>query len=73
MLKKSDDAAEGNAGGGVGVWKFFAADIEGVEGVGAVGAVFEAVFFGFGEFFTGFVLAESEAATAHSGGLYRQD
>ncbi len=33
--------------------KFLAADIEGVESVGAVGAVFKAVFFGFGEFFTG--------------------
>ncbi len=38
------------------VWMgiFFAADIEGVEGIGAV---FEEVFFGFGELLAGYVFA----------------
>ena len=31
------------------VGKFFATDVEGIEGVGAVGAVFEQVFLGLGE------------------------
>jgi len=30
-------------------WEFLATDIEGVESVGAGGAVFEEVFLGFGE------------------------
>lgn len=30
--------------------KFLAADVESVEGIGAVGAVLEQVFFGLGEF-----------------------
>ena len=30
-------------------WEFLAADVEGVESVGAVGAVFWEVFLGFGE------------------------
>ncbi|MDD6228595.1 MAG: hypothetical protein PUA94_06175 [Bacteroidales bacterium] len=30
--------------------EFFAADVEGIESVGAVGAVFEQVFFGLGDF-----------------------
>ena len=29
------------------LWELLAADIEGVEGIGAVGAVFEKIFFGF--------------------------
>ena len=29
------------------LWKLFAADIEGVEGIGAIGAVFEKVFLRF--------------------------
>ena len=40
------------------LWELLAADIEGVEGIGAVGAVFEEVFLGFGLFLHGFVLAE---------------
>lgn len=51
------------------VGEFFAADIEGIESVGAVGAVFEQVFLGLGELFAGFVLAEAVAATADSGRL----
>lgn len=30
-------------------WEFLAADVEGIESVGAGGAVFEEVFLGFGE------------------------
>lgn len=35
---------------GISDWKILATDIEGVESVGAGGAVFEEVFLGFGEF-----------------------
>ena len=41
--------------------KFLAADVECIESVGAVGAVFEEVFFRFGKFFAAFVLAETVA------------
>ncbi len=37
--------------------EFFATDVEGIESVGAVGAVFEQVFLRFGEFFAGFIFA----------------
>lgn len=40
--------------------ELFAADVEGIEDGGAV---FEQVFFRFGEFFTGLVLAEAVAST----------
>lgn len=30
--------------------EFLAADVESIEGIGAIGAVFEQVFFGLGEF-----------------------
>ena len=72
-MTKSDDAAEGDGGGGVAVRELFPADVEGVEGVGAVGAVFEEVFFGLGELFSGFVLAEAEATTGDTCGLYGED
>ena len=36
---------------------FLAADVESIEGIGSVGAVFEQVFFGLCEFFSGFVFA----------------
>ena len=49
------------------LWEFLAADIEGVEGIGAVGAVFEEVFFGFGLLLHAFVLAEAVATSLHSG------
>lgn len=39
------------------VRKFLAADVESIEGIGSVGAVFEQVFFGLCEFFSGFVFA----------------
>ena len=38
--------------------EFLAADVEGVEGIGAVGAVLEEVFFRLGLFLHGLVLAE---------------
>lgn len=72
-IGKSDNAAECHGYAGVVVGELFTADVEGIESIGAVGAVFEAVFLGFGEFFTGFVLAESEASAAHSGRLYGKD
>ena len=53
--------------------EFLATDVEGVEGIGAVGAVFEEVFFGLGEFFPGFVLAEAVAAAAYAGCLNGED
>lgn len=50
--------------------EFLAADVEGVECVGAGDAVFEEVFLGFGELLTQLVLAEAVAPSAHS---YRLD
>lgn len=49
--------------------EFFGSDVEGIEGVGAVGAVFEQGFFGLCEFFARLVFAEAVAASADSGGL----
>lgn len=46
--------------------EFLAADVEGIEGVGAVGAVFEQEFLGLGEFFAGLVLAEAVASPVDS-------
>ena len=40
--------------------ELFAADVECIESVGAVGAVFEEVFFRFGKFFASFVFAEAD-------------
>lgn len=50
--------------------EFLATDIEGIESVGAGGAVFEEVFLGFGELLAQLVLAEAVAPSAHS---YRLD
>ena len=41
--------------------KLFRADVESIESVGAVGAVFEQVFFALGKFLSGFILAEAIA------------
>ena len=57
----------------VSIWKFLAADIERIESVGAVGAVFEEVFFTLGKFFAAFVLSETVAAAAHAGCLNGED
>ena len=53
--------------------EFLAADVESIESVGAVGAVFEEVFFGLGKFFAAFVFAEAVAAAAHAGCLNGED
>ena len=55
------------------VREFLAANVEGVESVRAVGAVFEEVFFCLGEFLTGFVFAEAEAAPCDTCGLNGED
>ena len=55
------------------LWELLAANIEGVEGIGAIGAVFEKVFFGFGLFFHTFVLAEAVASSLHSCTLDGED
>ena len=48
------------------LWKLLAADIEGIEGIGAIGTVFEEVFFGLRLLFHGLVLAEAVASSLHS-------
>ena len=53
--------------------KFLAADVESIESVCAVGAVFEEVFFRFGKFLTAFVLAETVTAAAYAGCLNGKD
>ena len=55
------------------LWELLAADVEGVEGIGTVGAVFEEVFFGFGLLLHRFVFAEAVAPTLHSGRLDGED
>lgn len=55
------------------LWEFFAADIEGVEGIGAVGTMFEKVFFGLRLLFHRLVLAEAVASSLHSCGLDGED
>ena len=54
------------------LWELLAADIEGVEGIGAVGTVFEKVFFGF-RLLHGLVLVEAVASSLHSCGLDSED
>ena len=49
--------------------EFFAADEEGIEGVGAVGAVFEKVLLRFGEFLASLVFTEAIAPSGDSSGL----
>ena len=55
------------------VWKFLRSDVESIKSVGAVGAVFEEVFFRFGKFFAAFVFAETVAAAAYAGCLNGED
>ena len=57
----------------VSVRKFLAADVESIESICAVGAVFEEVFFTLGKFFAAFVFAEAVAAAAHAGCLNGED
>ena len=54
-------------------WELLAADIERVEGIGAVGTVFEKVFFGLRLLLHGLVLAEAVTSTLHSCGLDGED
>ena len=55
------------------LWELLAADVEGVEGIGAVGTVFEKVFFGLRLLLHTFVLAEAVTTTLHSCGLDGED
>ena len=55
------------------LWKLLAADIERVEGIGAVGTVFEKVFFGLRLLLHGLVLAEAVASSLYSCGLDGED
>ena len=55
------------------LWELFAADVEGVEGIGAVGTVFEKVFFGLRLLLHRLVLAEAVATSLHSCGLDCED
>ena len=55
------------------LWELLAADIEGVEGIGAVGTVFEKVFFGLRLLLHGLVLAEAVASSLYSCGLDGED
>ena len=43
--------------------EFFATDVESIESIGAIGSVFEQVFFALGKFFAGFVFAEAVATS----------
>ena len=58
---------------GVVVRKFLCADVEGIESVGAVGAVFEQVFFGLRKFLAGLVFAEAVAASTDPCRLYGEN
>ena len=55
------------------LWELLAADIERVEGIGAVGTVFEKVFFGLRLLLHRLVLAEAVATSLHSCGLDSED
>ena len=58
---------------GIAVRELFTADVEGVESVGAVGAVLQQVFFGLSEFLAALVLAEAVAPAHDSRRLDGQD
>ena len=55
------------------LWEFGTADVEGIESVGAVGAVLEQVFLGLGEFLPTLVFAEAVSAAADPCGLQGED
>lgn len=55
------------------LWELLAADIERVEGIGAVGTVFEKVFFGLRLLLHTFVFAEAVASSLYSCGLDSED
>ncbi len=49
------------------IGKFLATDVEGIESVGAIGLVFEQVFFGLRELFAELVFVEAVASSADTG------
>ena len=53
--------------------ELLAANVESIESVGAVGAVFEQVFLGLGELFARLILAEAVAPVGDTGGLNGED
>ena len=55
------------------LWELLAADIERVEGIGAISTVFEKVFFGLRLLLHTFVFAEAVATPLHSCGLDGED
>ena len=55
------------------LWELLAVDIERVESIGAVGTMFEKVFFGLRLLFHRLVLAEAVAPSLHSCGLDSED
>ena len=72
MAEGLEDAGGVIGSGGL-AGEFFAADEEGVEGVGAVGAVFKQVLLRFGEFLASLVFAEAIAPSGDSSGLYGEE
>lgn len=65
-MKKSRNARHGE-GECVVEREFFAAYVEGVESIGAVGTVFEQVFLRLCEFFARLILAEAVASVGDTG------
>ena len=55
------------------LWELLAADVEGVEGIGAIGTVFEEVFLRFGLLLHTFIFAEAISPTLHPGRLDGED
>ena len=55
------------------LWELLAADIERIEGIGAIDTVSEEVFFGLRLLFHGLVLAEAVASSLYSCGLDGED
>lgn len=53
--------------------EFFATDVEGIESICAVGAVFEQVFLALRELFARLILAEAVATVGDTGGLNGKD
>ena len=53
--------------------ELFATDVESIEGIGSVSAVFEQVFFALGKFFTGLVFAEAVASATDPCRLYGEN
>ena len=55
------------------LWELLAVDVERIEGISAIGTVFEKVFFGFRLLLHGLVLAEAVTSSLHSCGLDGED